>query len=191
MIEVPLTAEVVSRRATVVPSKVPTVPKTLESQIGKVPTGSSPVASGDPKVPSVKKLEVLDLKGDSATLAWTPAGDEVSDYRVEARGVGLAADGSLLIEWIPVPELTINKTPERITTRLEGMPAGASLTLRVVSVLPDGTFAEPSNMVFFSVQPPTVFFTLQRVMLAFFGIILAVALWLKSGRSIFGWKFWG
>ncbi len=190
VIEVPLSAEVVSRRAQAAASlpaaaKNPAAPvQDPQQKMSKSQSGQA----GDPEVPAVEKVKVGRMTRSSVELEWASIADSGIDYRIEGRRLSLGADGFLKADWVPVPSVKLTKTAERVTALITGIPAGGAATMQVISLLPDGRVSKPSPPVFFSITPNPVFITYRNLLLVFFGMIFAVALWLRSGRAIFGWK---
>lgn len=203
-IVLPLAAQVAPRTISTLKPASPPKPGTAAAPALAAPGGANPVNPGqmakteaeqpaaDPSVPSVAQMELVRFTRTSAELAWNRPGKDDLDYRVEGRSLRLDPNGILQIRWVPMPGVTIKKEKagERVTARVSGIPAGASVALQVVAVTSDGSISKPSAPLFLTMYPQRVLLTYQRLFVAFFGALLAGALWLRAGRSIFGVRLW-
>ena len=186
----PLSAEVTSR---IFPGG--TISKTPESSAVTVRTnGVNPAAAALllPKhwsgIPAVGMIEVDRVKVGTADLSWSPPGNAkvnaALNYRIEVRRLTVDNTGALHVVWIPLPTVKYTKAPDRVRAYLSEIPPGIGVTLRVVSETPRGNESEPSSPVQFFVPAKAVIFTVQRLLLALFTLVLLGALWVRKQLNV-------
>ncbi|HWL50812.1 MAG TPA: choice-of-anchor D domain-containing protein [Chthoniobacteraceae bacterium] len=141
--------------------------------------------------------KVTELRPTSITMTWkAPTDGEGTpldlEYRLEVRQIllspkeGDTKEGALHIQWVPIPTADIKTDGPEIEARITGIPESASATVRIVATRPDDPKPAVVGKLHFSLPAPPVYFTLQRLLLVTFALILVGALWLRTGRSLFG-----
>lgn len=141
--------------------------------------------------------EVTEIRPTSITLQWKPPTDAEEkplalDYQIEARQILLApteadtAEGALHIQWVPIPTADISTGDSGVEAKITALPAQASATVRIVAIDREDARRTVIGQLSFSLPPKPVYFTLRRFLLVGFGVILIAAIWLRTGRSLFG-----
>ena len=139
-------------------------------------------------IPPIGAITIDRLSAGTVDLSWAPPGkatvNDTLKYRIEVRRFGMDPTGTLQVAWIPVTGVDYVKKPDRVKARLDGVPPGIGITMRVVSITPRGSESEPSMPFQFFVPEKPVIFTLQRVLLGFFALLLIGALWIRSQMAL-------
>ena len=102
----------------------------------------------------------------------------------EVRRIGLDRTHSILVDWVPVPTVEFTKEADRVHAHIMEIPPGIGVTLRVVSISARGYESEPSTPMQFFVPRKEAIFTVQRLLLALFALIIVGALWLRNQVNV-------
>lgn len=135
-------------------------------------------------VPAVRDITVKKVTTTTAEIYWEPPIKDPAksvhfDYRIDVGITRFNQEGDANTEWIPLPTVKLTKESGRVTALLYEIPAGIGVTARVITISPKGEASEPSSAFQFFTEPRRPFFTLKRVLLAFFTLLLAGALWVR------------
>ncbi len=174
------------------------IPEEMRSRL-RVLESSSHIETTDGQLTA----EVTKITTSTIELVWKPTvipGQEEAPplpvaYEVQARQWSVNPEASdpaerLKEEWHAFPEITIETQADGSGHAvITGMPAGASLTMRVAALDGGGKVERTSPFLHVSIPHKTAFFTLRRVLLAFFGLLFLATLWLRTGRSLLGLSF--
>ena len=124
----------------------------------------------------------------TADISWeSPAEPKLAatlKYRIEVRRIGLDRTHSILVDWVPVPTVEFTKEADRVHAHIMEIPPGIGVTLRVVSISARGYESEPSTPMQFFVPRKEAIFTVQRLLLALFALIIVGALWLRNQVNV-------
>lgn len=147
-------------------------------------------------IPSVAALRVERLRGNAVAIHWSPpdpatvqdpnghpipwSAEKIAtlDYRVEGRTFTKNEKGVWETKWIPLPEVTLERTSNQITAPLGKIPPGATLTVQVVA-LHEGKPSDPSPAISISIPPDMPFFTTRRVLGAAFAALFVFAVTIR------------
>jgi len=159
---------------------------------GKAPHSGQALLNGlNPlRPPAIRTIKILELAPTRIDLAWPPVA-ESTGYRVEARQLSPGKEGGVETTWVPVTPVKLEPGTQEVRAAITGIPEGAAGTIRIVALGPGGKALDPSPPLSFALPRRPPLFTLHRMLLAGFTAILAAALWLKTGRSVFGLRVAG
>ena len=120
------------------------------------------------------------LTGDLVELSDIPL------FLALRASLALDAGGKIAISWVPMPNVTfLDVRGGRQRARVGGIPEGASVMIRVAPSTDEDKPLDVSAPLSFAIAPKMPLFTWRRLLLTGFTLLLAAALWMRSGRSIF------
>ncbi len=194
---IPLHAEIIRHRERP-PASRPSQPRTPATTTAEEAPPSADVEINTlAAAQMVVSPEVTAIRPTSITLQWKPPADAEGkplalDYQIEARQILLspteanATDGALHVQWVPIPTAEISTGDSGVVAKITGLPAKASATVRIVAIDREDAKKTVIGQLHFSLPPKPVYFTLRRILLVGFGVILIAAIWLRTGRPLFG-----
>ena len=150
--------------------------------------GVPPVPRNWSGVPAIDTLTIDRVSGGTAEISWRapgpPAIHSRLKYRIDVRVLEFDDTGAMHVVWVPVKTVDFAQKADRVQARINEIPRGIGVSLRVISLTPKGFESIASGTVQFFTPPKPVIFTVQRVLLAFFGFVAVVAYWLRRRMTM-------
>ena len=139
-------------------------------------------------VPAITTPTLDRITQGAAEISWRPPGPPSIhsrlSYRIDVRALELDTAGVVQVVWVPVKTVEFTPKSDRIQARITGIPEDIGVSLRVTSISPKGYESLPSGTLQFFMPAKPVIFTIQRVLLAFFGFVAVVAFWVRKKMSV-------